>query len=89
VVHTGPTRLAVVVLDSNSPFYQLEFRYIHVTNRISEGPVSAGTKLAEIINHSQDPNSDATHLHFEVYDQTKGRIIDCRQFLNPGLVPNP
>jgi hypothetical protein len=89
LVHTTDTGLPVVVLDTNSPYHRLEFRYIHVTNREPSGPIAAGDKIADIINHELDPDSDATHLHFEVYDQTKGRIVDPRQFLNPGLIPNP
>lgn len=84
------TGIAIQVTDTSSPYYNLEFRYIHVIDRHAEDEgIAAGTEIAKIRNHQLDPESDATHLHFEVKDLTENRIVDPRQFLNPGLVPNP
>jgi len=79
--------------DTDSPYYGLSFGYVHVVPN-SEEPfqADAGEKIGVINNYQNDTRTNGqSHLHFEV--QVHGTFPpvkkDPRQFIYPGLTPNP
>jgi len=86
-------RDVTIYTDGASNFPNLQFTYSHLEPYPSlshNGKISAGERVGTILNHTQDPRSGKTHLHFEVKRRvTSDDPVDARQFIYPGLTPNP
>lgn len=80
---------------SSSPYYGLSFGYVHVIPDFTQNTsVSAGAKIGVINSHQDDSRAGGlTHLHFDVRIHPQpgpGPVkYDPRQFIYPGLTPNP
>lgn len=83
----------IILTDDSDPHYpSMQFIYSHIVPKSGLGStVSAGDEIGTILNHQYDSRSHLrTHLHFEVKTRlTDIRLVDPRQFIYPGLTPNP
>lgn len=82
-----------LIADTNGSYAGLEFAYIHILPTVDDfDEVTAGDPIATILNYESDERAgDRTHLHFEarVRGTSPLKKKDPRQFIYPGLTPNP
>jgi hypothetical protein len=82
-----------LIPDAGSPYYGLSFGYVHVVPNFSQTTqVDAGDQIGVINNYQNDTRTNGqSHLHFEVQVHGTSPIVkkDPRQFIYPGLTPNP